>query len=629
MTPPQNRRPAAGSRPAPRQGQRPAARKPAARRTPPARRPVRRPLGRPGVRLRSGLVVLGAVVLMLAGRLVQLQGLQPQAYADHGVQMTQKVALPALRGSLLDRNGNPLAVSQLAKNVYGEPRTIAKAVCQKGAKTACTPDDIAAQVAPLLGLQVADVAAKLKLDRSFVYLERGVSVATAQRLLDLDLPGIGTESTTVRTHPDGGLAAAVLGYTDIDTNGTAGIEKVLNGVLAGKAGEMVARRDADGRIIPTSGDSRTDPVDGRDVVLTLDEDLQWYAQDLLAKQVQATEARNGTIVVMDVKTGEVLAFASAPTFDPDHVRAGDPVAMNGLPGIAQVYEPGSVNKVITAAAALQRGIVTPSTVIDVPPSLQVSNTVLHDAERHGDERLTFTGVLAKSSNIGTVKVAQQVGPQGLYDTMKAFGFGARTGIGLPADSKGLLPKPADWSGTSIANIPIGQGVSTTVLQVASVYATIANNGVRVQPTIVKGQRDASGRTVAAAPSPKRRVISPQVATTIREMLESAVGPEGTAPKAAVAGYRVSGKTGTAQRVATDGPRAGRYDGTYTSSFVGMAPADAPRFVVAVVLQGTGKKGYFGGDVAAPLFSKVMGFALRTYDVPPTGTVPPRFALTAP
>ncbi len=597
---------------------------------------MRRPLGRPGVRLRSGLVVIGAVVLMLAGRLVQLQGLQPQAYADRGVNQTQKVTIPALRGSVLDRNGNPLAVSQLAKTIYGEPANIGKGICQPAAKTACTPRDIAAQVAPLLGLAVSDVEAKLSAKkagtgtlRPYVVLKRGVTVELAQQVMKLNLPGIGQESTTVRSHPANGLAAAVLGYTSMDGVGQAGVERSLDKVLSGTAGYTLSRRDAYGRVIPTGDDSHVDAVNGRDVELTLDQDLQWYAQDLIAKQVQATEARNGTIVVMDVHTGEVLAFASAPTFDPDHVRAGDAVAMNGLPGIAQVYEPGSVNKVITAAAALQRGIVTPSTVIDVPSSYRVSNKVLHDAEKHGLERLTFTGVLAKSSNIGTVKVAQQVGPQGLYDTMKAFGFGAKSGIGLPADSKGLLPKPAHWSGTSIANIPIGQGVSTTVLQVASVYATIANNGVRVQPKIVKAEQDPAGRTVATPASPQRRVISTQVATTIREMLESAVGPEGTAPLAAVAGYRVSGKTGTAQRVATDGPRAGHYDGTYTSSFVGMAPADAPRFVVAVVLQGTGKKGYFGGQVAAPLFSKVMGFALRSYQVPPTGTKPPHFELVAP
>jgi cell division protein FtsI (penicillin-binding protein 3) len=581
------------------------------------------------VRLRSGLVILGAIVLLLAGRLVQLQGLQPNAYADRGVQRAHEVTIPALRGALLDRNGNPLAQSVLARNIYAEPRTIAAATCQKGATEPCDPATIAAAIAPLLGMDVTTVQEKLSRKSAYVPLKHGLDPAVAQRIIDLGLPGIGQETTTKRVHPSNGLAAAVLGFTNLDGAGVAGIEKTYDNVLAGTPGKTVARFDAKGRVIPTSDDSHVDPIAGKDVQLTIDEDLQWYAQSLIAQQVTSTMARNGTIVVMDVKTGEVLAFASAPTFDADNVRAGDRTAVNGLPGIAEVYEPGSVNKVITAAAALERKIVAPDTVIEVPNTYKVSNKVLHDAESHGLEHLTFTGVLAKSSNIGTVKVAQQVGAQGLYDTMKAFGFGAKSGIGLPADSKGLLPRPSNWSGTSIANIPIGQGVSTTVLQVASVYATIANNGVRVQPSIVKAVKDAAGHVVPAPAPAQRKVISAEVATTLRAMLESAVSDQGTAPLAAVPGYRVSGKTGTAQRVATDGPRKGHYDGTYTSSFVGMAPADAPRFVVAVVLQGTGKKGYFGGQVAAPLFSKVMGFALRSYGVAPTGTVPPRFQLTAP
>lgn len=578
------------------------------------------------MRLRSGLVLLFVVVLTLAGRLVYLQGLQPTAYADHGVQRTRTITIPALRGAVLDRDGHELALSVAAKNVTANPRMIQKATCPAGAKVPCDTKGVATALAPLLAMPEPVVEARLNQDRGFVYLRKGMTdAAVTQKISDLGLIGIGLEPTTVRVHPSRGLAAGVLGYTYADGRGAAGIESAYDKVLSGVDGKTVARLDGLGRVIPSGSGSQLDPVAGADVELTLDQDLQWYAQDLIAKQVQATEARNGTVVVMDVRTGEVLAFASAPTYDPDQ-RNGD---AGTLRGISDVYEPGSVNKVITAAAALQRGIVTPTTVIDVPPSYQVSNKVLHDAEKHGFERLTFTGVLAKSSNIGTVKVAQQVGPQGLYDTMRAFGFGEKSGIGLPGDSRGLLPAPAHWSGTSIANIPIGQGVSTTVMQVASVYATIANDGVRVQPTIVKGQRDAAGHLVPAKAPARRRVLAPAIAVTIRQMLESAVSEQGTAPLAAVPGYRVSGKTGTAQRVATDGPRAGRYDGTYTSSFVGMAPADAPRFVVAVVLQGTGRKGYFGGQVAAPLFSKVMGFALRSYDVPPTGTLPPRFALTAP
>jgi cell division protein FtsI (penicillin-binding protein 3) len=567
-----------------------------------------------------------AIVLLLAGRLVQLQGLQPVALADRsGVERVRPITVPAVRGQVLDRDGNPLAVSVAAKNLYAEPRTIAKGTCLKGSDTPCDPRTIAAALSPLLRMPVATLEAKLKQDKGFVYLIRAVDPALATRVMALDLPGIGQESTTRRVHPSHDLAAGVLGFTDFEGLGKAGVELAMQKVLNGKDGRTVARFDAAGRVIPTGSETFEAPVAGKDVVLTLDRDLQWYAQNLIVQQVAATQAINGTAVVLDIKTGEVLALATAPTFDPDVRRPGQ---LMGNPAISDVYEPGSVNKVITAAAALQDGIVTPQTVIEIPPTYKVSNKVLHDAEKHGVEHLTFAGVLAKSSNIGTVKVAQQLGPQRLYDMMRSFGFGSRSGLGLPGESGGVIRKPADWSGTSIANIPIGQGISVNAIQVASVYATIANGGVRVSPSIVKSWSDAAGHVTLAKAPTTRRVIEPGVAQQIRDMLEAVVGEQGTAPKAAIAGYRVAGKTGTAQRVATTGPRAGHYDGTYTSSFVGMAPADAPRFVTAVVLQGTGKKGYFGGQVAAPLFSQIMGFALRSYGVTPSGTKPPVLRLSA-
>jgi cell division protein FtsI (penicillin-binding protein 3) len=584
-------------------------------------------LGRPGVRLRSGLVLLGAVVLLLAGRLVQLQGLQPAAYADKaGVQQTREILLPSTRGAVVDRNGNPLALSVVAKNIYAEPRTIAKATCQKGTTDACDARSIAAAVAPLLGLAVSKVERQLSTDTGFLYLKRDVDPALAQRIMALNLPGIGSEGTTKRVHPSHDLAAGVLGFTNFEGVGKAGIEMAMQAMLSGKDGKTVARFDAFGRVIPTGADSHVDPVAGKDVVLTIDRDLQWYAQKLLADQVAATQATNGTVVVMDMKTGELLALATAPTFDPDNRPSGD---FTANPAISDVYEPGSVNKVITAAAALQDGVVTPQTVIDVPPTYQVSNLLLHDAEKHGLEHLTFAGVLAKSSNIGTVKVAQKLGADKLYAMMRSFGFGERTGLGLPGESRGIIPKPADWSGTSIGNIPIGQGISVNAVQVASVYATIANGGVRVQPSIVKSTRDSAGHVTPAPAPAQRRVISAAVAGQIRSILEAVVSEQGTAPLAAIPGYRVAGKTGTAQRVATTGPRAGHYDGTYTSSFIGIAPADSPRFVTAVVLQGTGAKGYFGGQVAAPLFSKIMGFALRSFGVAPSGTTPRPIRLSVP
>ena len=617
------RRTAPSVRPATRPPARPATRTAPPRKRPPVRRT--RPLGLPGKRLRIGLSLLGVAVLLLAGRLVQLQGLQPAAYAGQaGVQRTREVLLPSLRGEVLDRNGNALALSVIAKNVYAEPRTIAKGRCQVGATDPCDPASIAKAVAPLLGLDAAKVQTQLSSSKGFVYLKRDVNPALAQQVMKLDLPGIGAESTSERVHPSHDLASGVLGFTDFEGIGRAGVELAMQDLLAGKDGKTIARFDSSGRVIPTGDASQVNPVAGHDVELTIDRDLQWYAQQLLATQVQATQAMNGTVVVMDIKTGEVLALATAPTFDPDNRPSGD---FTANPAVSDVYEPGSVNKVITAAAALQAGIVTPQTVIEVPPTYRVADKVLHDAEVHGTEHLTFAGVLAKSSNIGTVKVAQQVGPDRIYAMMRAFGFGDRSGLGLPGESKGIIPVPADWSGTSIANIPIGQGISVNAIQVASVYATLANGGVRVQPSILKSTRDSAGHMTPAAAPAQRRVVSAAVAADIRAMLESVVSEQGTAPLAAIPGYRVAGKTGTAQRVATSGPRSGFYDGTYTSSFIGMAPTDAPRFVTAVVLQGTGAKGYFGGQVAAPLFSKIMGFALRSYDVAPTGTTPPVLRLS--
>jgi cell division protein FtsI (penicillin-binding protein 3) len=578
------------------------------------------------VRLRSGLALLAVIVLLLAGRLVMVQGISPVALADRtGVQGIRPITVAAQRGRVLDRSGNELALSVSATNVTANPKTIAGLTCPVVRTEPCDAASIAQVVAPLLSLPVADVQAKLSSTKGFVYLKRGMDPTVAQKVLDLDLPGISSERSTRRLHPSHELAAGVLGFTDFDGLGVAGVEKMMQDQLAGKAGRTVARFDAAGRIIPTSGESHVDPVAGKDVELTIDRDLQWYAQKLIADQVQATGARTGSVVVLDVKTGEVMALASAPTFDPDNRTAG---ALMGNPAISDVYEPGSVNKVITAAAALQDGIVTPDTVIEVPNTYQVSNKVLHDAENHGVEHLTFAGVLAKSSNIGTVKVAQQLGPQRIYDTMRQFGFGTKSGVGLPGESGGYIPKPANWSGTSIANIPIGQGISVNVLQVASVYATIANNGIRVEPSIIRSVLDNAGhRTVPEAPL-RKRVITPEVALSLRTMLEQVVGEQGTAPKAAIPGYRVAGKTGTAQRVAVDGPRRGHYDGTYTSSFIGMAPADSPRFVTAVVLQGTGARGYFGGQVAAPLFSKITGFALRAYGVAPSGSATPILRLSA-
>ncbi len=583
-----------------------------------------RPLGLPGVRLRGGLAAILVVLALLAGRLVQLQGLQPEAYAGQAVaQRTQTLPLPAGRGQVLDRSGSPLAESVAMRSVVADPMQIGQAECKPGHTRPCTPGEIAAALAAVLHVDPASLVGKLTGDRQFVYLARKLEVAVGDAVSALRLPGIVVQDETERVHPGHSVAANLIGFTDGEGKGVEGVERSWEQVLAGVPGKIVAEYDHQMRVIPTGQGHLLEPVPGRSVQLTIDRDLQWYAQQQLAAEVAATGAVNGTAITMDVRTGQVLAMATAPTFDPDDRRNTKPEWLRN-PAVQDTYEPGSVNKVITAAAALQAGVVTPDTVIDVPPTYKVAGHVLHDAEDHGEEHLTFTGVLAKSSNIGTVKVAQLLGKERLYAMLRTFGFGSLTGVGLPAEQPGVVPEPQNWSGTSISTIPIGQGISVNALQMASVYATVANGGVRVAPTVVAGTVDGSGRLTPTAAPAARRVISPQIAAQLRTMLEAVISDKGTAPLAAIPGYRVAGKTGTAQRVVN-----GRYQaGNYTSSFVGFAPADAPRLVTAVVLQGTGKHGYFGGAVAAPVFESIMSFALRSLSIPPTGTVPPVLRLSA-
>lgn len=609
----------------PRSSQRPArpmqAAGPATRRTsaPPARRTVA--LGSPPRRLHVGLVVLILLLATVALRLVQLQGLDATSYAAEAEkQRVRSITLPAPRGEILDRNGNRLATSVAARAVYADARFVTE------------PVRTARALAPILGLDWAVLSGKVsRTEKSgkrsaFVYLARGVTPEVARKVTEtaaeLKLPGIGVQPESVRVHPGRDLAANIVGYTNREGQGLAGIESALNAALAGKAGQRTSEMDEKGRRIPSGEQSEQAPVAGRTVSLTLDRDLQWMAQTTLAAKVAETDAVGGSVIVMDPRNGEIYAMATAPTFDADNPSAV-PQETRRNSALSDVYEPGSVNKVITAAAALETGIVTPDTPITVPRTIQVSNKVFRDSHYLGSEPLTFTGILAKSSNVGTIGVAQQLGDERLFDYLQRFGFGERTGVAFPGESPGLLPHVSKWSGSQRGTIPIGQGVSVTALQAATVYATVANGGVRVTPRLVRGTLDDDGALQAAPPSASRRVISPATAQSLSRMLEEVTGTEGTAPKAAIPGYRIAGKTGTADRV---NPATNRYDGTYTASFVGFAPADAPQLLVQVVLDAP-RRSYYGGSVSAPVFRDVMSFALRSLSVPPTGTPPPRLRLT--
>ena len=564
-------------------------------------------------RRRIEWLLIGSLIVLslIGGRLVQLQGVDRTTYtALAEKQRLHTVALTAPRGIIVDRDNQPLAETVDARDVYADPEKITDAVSE------------AQQLAPLVGLPTATIQGLLTKPTTFVYLERAATPQLAASIINLDLPGIGVLPTTRRIYPAGTLASNVVGFANAEGSGLAGLEYSFQRTLAGHDGVRTFETGLSGSPIPDGRDVVKPAIPGTGLKLTIQRDIQWKAQQAIAAQVHAIHADSGTVIVMDPHTGQLLALAVAPGFNPNDPGAS-PISAFGDPAISDVYEPGSVNKVITMSAALQTGVATPTSPFTVPGVLPYVGFTFHDAEPHGTERLTLTGILAKSSNIGTIEVAQRLGAARLYRFLSAYGFGAPTGVGLPGDGVGLLPKLPDWSASTLPTAAFGQGIGVTALQVASVYATIANGGVRVTPNLVAGRIDPNGSFAPAPPPEQRRVISARVAHELSDMLEAVTTNEGTAPLARIPGYRIAGKTGTANR-----PNGhGGYGGAgYTSSFVGFAPADDPKLLVEVVLQNP-RLGHFGGLVAAPVFHDVMSFALQTLMIPPTGTKPPRAKLT--
>ena len=594
-------------------------------------------LSPPRQRLTLGLLATFLMLTLIAGRLVWLQGFQAEAYAAEATkQRTTTVQLSAPRGRVLDRNGEPLAMSIDARAIYGEPRVIASANCPPKATRPCEPTGIAAALGPKLGLPVNDIERKLGLVpkktgeecsparlegcKGYVVLAHGLEAEEANAIRDLGLVGIGVVPEPRRIHPGKDLGANVVGFTTVEGKGTAGIEAQYDSILTGKNGRKTAEVDGDGRVIPNGRALTIEPKPGRDVQLTLHRDIQWYAQKVLSETLTKSNAESGSATVMDVKTGEVLALASVPTFDADEPGKAE-ASVRGNRAVTDVFEPGSIGKVITAAAALEAGVLTPDSVLAVPDRIRISNKNFKDSHDHPVEQMTFTGVLVESSNVGTIMAAQKVGGPKLYEMLKRFGIGSKTGIEQPAESRGILRKEENWAGTDYGTHPIGQGYSVNGVQMASVYATVANGGVRLQPTLLKATADDSGDMVRAKAPKATRILDQKVADQLRGMLEGVTNEGGTAETAAIAGYRVAGKTGTAQRAVNGG-----YSG-YTASFVGFAPADAPRLVISVSIQNP-RNGYYGGAVAGPVFRDIMSFSLRSMSVPPTGAASPKLKLRA-
>ena len=561
--------------------------------------------------------MLAVVLSLFGGRLVQLQGLDAAAYANEAAKgRLRTVALPATRGTITDRNGVALAATVDAVNITTDQTLV---------------DDPAATaqvLAPVLAIDAGELERKLTGTDRFVYVAKAVTPEVWRQIRELDLPASGTrrptdglpgifgEQTSRRTYPAGAVGANLVGFVGADGQGLGGLEYSMNDVLAGTDGEVTFERGAGGRRIPTGETAERDAVPGQDVALTIDRDIQWVAQNALARKVKETKSRSGTLIVMDTRTGDLLAVATAPTFDPSH--PGDaPSTARGNLALAEAYEPGSTGKVITAAALIQEGAVTPATPITVPNRLSRAGKTFKDFEDHKTQKLTYAGTLAKSSNIGTILAAEKMGLEKLYPYQRKFGVGQPTGLGLPGEASGAVLKPSQWSATTGYTSAFGQGYSVNSVQMASVFATIANDGVRVAPRLVAARSDASGSMQPTAAGKRTRVVSADTAQTVRLMLETVLGEGGTAPLARVPGYRVGGKTGTAQRF---DPACGCYRG-YTMSFIGMAPVDKPRLVVAVTLQAP-RSGAGGGSTGGPVFKEVMSFALQSLRIPPTGTKAP-------
>ncbi|MCK2220843.1 serine hydrolase [Actinomadura sp. ATCC 31491] len=583
------------------------------RRPPAPPRPPRPPLvlrlGSPRRRVNIGLIGMTFVLSIFAGRLIQMQGLDSKVYEAAAVDQRQHVeTIPAKRGSITDAEGHDLAVTVEARELSIDPSKVAADIRPKVVKA----------LAQQLGKSEQDIAAKLaRTDTRYQRLATDVDPVVATRLLQAEIPALSAKKTYRRVYPAGDLAGSLIGFIGDEGKGLVGIERTSDKLLAGRDGQQRVETGRDGQRIPMTSSQRTPPEDGRDVRLTIDRDVQWAAQKSIGDQVKATGADSGTVIVMDVRTAQIVAMANAPELDLGNWRAA-PAASQINKAAADVFEPGSTNKVITAAAALEAGMVTPDTVFEVPDRIKCYDQVLRDAHAHAAESMTFRQAMAESSNVATVMAARKVGSARLYAMLKAFGFGSTPGGGVPGAEAGLLPDYRKWSGSQSCTVAYGQGVSVTALQMASVYQTIANGGVKIEPQLVAGTTDAGGRFVPAAPGRQTRVVSETTAKEITTMLESAVGAEGTGHLAAIPGYRVAGKTGTANRYDA---ALGRYDG-YTASFAGFAPADKPRLVVLSVLQNP-KKEHYGGEIAAPVFKDVMTFAIKSKKIPPTGSaVPP-------
>jgi cell division protein FtsI (penicillin-binding protein 3) len=546
-------------------------------------------------RLRLLLMFLVAGFAVLLGRAAWLQAVQAGSLSQLAAkQHRARVVLPASRGTISDRTGVQLAIGEQATTVYADPRQVRD------------PRAVATAASRILGVDADSLADQLSNRKaSFVYVARKADPVRADRLEKQGLAGLGFYPEERRFYPQGSVASHILGYAGLDNHGLSGLELLLDKALAGKPGGETRTIDALGHVLDVVHERPA--VDGRNVRLTIDHTIQANAEAVLRQTITKWRAKGATAIVLDPRSGEVLAMANAPGFDANNFGSTPPAVTRNR-AVTDVYEPGSTFKLVTVAGVLSDRLVTPRTTFTLPYSIHVADRVIHDAEERGTETMSVARILAQSSNVGAITLAEKLGPSRLYRWMRRFGFGSTTGVAFPGESQGFVLPPDEWSGSTIGNVPIGQGVAVTPLQMAAAYATIANRGVIMQPHLIEridGHR-------AARPK-KRRVLRRAIAAELNAMLQNVVR-EGTGTLAAVPGYRVAGKTGTAQKPDAHGGYSG---GRYVASFVGMVPASRPRLVVLVMVDEP-HGAIWGGVVAAPAFAQIAAYDLQYLEVPPDG-----------
>ena len=546
--------------------------------------------------------IFSLAFLAMAVRLLSLQILDAPAYAKLAAnQREREIVFPARRGAILDRAGEPLAISIDLHMVYTDHIHVKN-------------DELtAAKLGRVLGVDPGEIEEKLKSDfpgDQFDFIARQVPPKKARRIKALDLDGIYMKTEPKRFYPGGRLASHVIGFADIDGNGLEGVEKQYDSILQGEPGRIIHEQDPTGELGLPQVESREErPEAGRSLFLTLDKELQYFTELTLAEATARYHAEAGTAIVMRPQTGEILALANVPDFDPNEPGDATTIERRNR-AVTDVYEPGSAFKIVTAAASLEKHVVTPRSMFTVPYSFRYSDRVFHDSHPHPVQHLSVAEIIQESSNTGTIQIGLRLGGARLDRFVRKFGFGSRTGLDFPGESPGIVLDRDEWTGPTIATIPIGQGIAVTPLQLISAYSAIANHGIAVEPKLLYATLDPNGDIEPSSPPAERQIVSRKTARKMRKILTGVV-EKGTGLEAQIPGYEVAGKTGTAQKPLP----GGGYGSSYVGSFAGFAPASRPAVVVLVTLDDPSP--IWGGSTAAPTFRTITEFALRHLGIAPT------------